>query len=356
MNKIQNIDFSLYSLYAFTDEKSSFKLEFRIDSGYMEYVGYDLFEIESGTIICFKKDTFDGFHDVRITGNKVSFIQLSSNDKILNTILNENNSDGHNFYLFLDSVIQENPFIFDENWNTEGLNLPPSFSRCDYKKFGGGGFYEGSGSAGYNITDAFYILNITGIGHILRVETSDERRVTSEGPGLYTASRTLASMLKLLYEWAIVSKEPFNNQEKISSTASLFLENLNLNEDVLSDVLSSTCDMTVSRYIKGDTERSLEKESASISYLPESFKNYIKYYYSYSDFYELNRTLELNIFDGEVSNAYLNYFGKKIFDYFYEKGIDVENFKNLDEVQESDLCPTYMKKIVSKYKKAYYRL
>ena len=354
MSKIQNIDFSLYSLYAFTDEKFPFKLEFRIDSGYMEYIGYDSFEIESGTIICFKKDTFDGFHDVRITGDKVSFIQLSTNDKILKTILDENNSDGYNFYLFLDSVIQETPFMFDEKWNLDQLGIPSSFSRCDYRKFGGGGFYKGD--AGYDVVDAFYVLNITGVGHIIRVETSNEGNLNQNSQAQYTASRTLAGMLKTIYEWSIVAKEPFNNQEKVSSSSALFLEKLNLSEGVMSDLLTSTGDMTVSRYIRGDTERSLEKENASIHYLPESFKNYIKYYYSYSDIYELNRTLELNIFDGELYNSYLNYFGKKIFDYFYEKGIDVENFENLDKIEESDLCPAYMKKIVSKYKKAYYRL
>jgi hypothetical protein len=353
MSEIQNIDFSLYSLYAFTDEKAPFKLEFRIDSGYMEYVGYDSFEIESGTIICFKKDTFDGFHDVRITGDKVSFIQLSSNDKILKTILNENNSDGYNFYLFLDSVIQETSFIFDESWNLDQMNIPASFSRCDYRKLGGVGFYLGS--AGYDVIDVFYVLNITGIGHILRVETSNDGNL-NQNQGIYAASRTLAGMLKTIYEWSIVAKEPFNNQEKISTSAVLFLENLNLNEDVMSDILSSTGDMLLARYIKGDTERSLEKETASIYYLPESFKNYIKYYYSYSDFYEMNKTLELNIFDENISNGYLNYFGKIIFDFFYEKGVDVENFENLDEVEESDLCPPYMKKTVSKYKQAYYRL
>jgi hypothetical protein len=70
----------------------------------------------------------------------------------------------------------------------------------------------------------------------------------------------------------------------------------------------------------------------------------------------MNKTLELNIFDENISNRYLNYFGKIIFDFFYEKGVDVENFENLDEVEESDLCPPYMKKAVSKYKQAYYRL
>ncbi len=355
MSEIQNIDFSLYSLYAFTDEKAPFKLEFRIDSGYIEYVGYDSFEIESGTIICFKKDTFDGFHDVRVTGDKVSFIQLSSNDKILKTILNENNSDGYNFYCFLDSVVQETPFLFNNNdWGIDQMDLTASFSRCDYRKLGGSAFYKGD--AGYNVVDIFQVLSITGIGHIIRIETSNERNLNQNSQVQYTASRTLAGMLKTVYEWSIVAKEPFNNQEKVSSSAVLFLENLNLNEDVMSDILSSTGDMTLARYIKGDTERSLEKETASIYYLPESFKSYIKYYYSYSDFYEMNKTLELNIFDENISNGYLNYFGKKIFDYFYEKGIDVENFENLDEVEESDLCPLYMKKIVSKYKKAYYRL
>ena len=267
----------------------------------------------------------------------------------MNHAINEKNHKGYNFYLFLDSVVQENNFIFEESWNLDALNLSSDFERCDYRKLGGAGFYEDG--VGYNVTDVAHILSITGSGHILRVATSNEGNLNQNSRGSYTASRTLTGMIKLLHEWSVVSREPFNNEEKVSNCAVSFLNNINLNENIISDILSGTGDMVLARYIRGDTERSLEKETQSLYDMPDSFKQYLKSHYTYSNIYDLDNILNLNIFSVNEMIEYRLSLEKIIFDYFYEKGIDIENFENMSQVFELDITTSRIKHAIAMHTK-----
>lgn len=348
MSVLRNIDLNAYSLFAYTEQKQPLKLEVRVDSGYVEFTGCDLFEIDSGTIICFKNKTFDGFHDLKITGNKTDYIQIIIEKDSLDFVLNEIYKPGYNFYAFLDSQVQESTKIFEDLYNIDALNLPRGFVKCDYKKFGGTAFYEPK--VGYNVVSGNYILNISGIGHIFRIGTSNEGNLNQGSQAEYTAARTLTALMKLIYEWSIVSKEPFNNNEKISQSASKFLEELNLGDEIMSDIVSSTGDMTLARYLKGDTERSNEIESRGKYDIPESFANYIKKHYSYPSLYHLDKVLNLNIFDEELIQNYINYFETLILNFFYTQGIDISQYENLDQIYELDITPNYVKEYIKEYK------
>lgn len=349
MSNIHNIDFSLYSLFAFTKEVKPFKLELRIDSGYVEYTSYDSFETDSGTVLCFKKSSHDGFHDIRITGDKVDYIQLTSNEKIIDRIFNEKTLSGYNFYLFMDSVIQNEPYMFDDSWSLEALALPESFARCDYRKFGADAFYKADN--GYNVTDVFYVLSITGIGHIIKVETSNEYNLNPQSQVQYTAGRTLAAVLKSIYEWTVVAKEPFNNNEKVANSATGFLQSLNLGDEVIADIVSGTGDMSLARYIRGDMERTPEREIQSMYNTPESFKEYIKHHFSYNNLYELNNSLNLNIFDTELTQKYRQYLENKIINFYYKNGVDPEEYSGFEDLLALDVSTTYIKNIISQYMK-----
>lgn len=349
MSNIHNIDFSLYSLYAFTNQVSPFKLELRIDSGYVEYTSYDSFETDSGTIICFKKNSHDGFHDIKITGDRTDYIQLTSGEGVMDRVFNEKQMSGYNFYLFMDSIIQNQPYMFDDSWNLEHLRLPEDFSRCDYKKFGADAFYKADN--GYNVTDVFYVLGVTGIGHIIKVQTSNEENLNPQSQVQYTAGRTLAGVLKSIYEWTVVAKEPFNNNEKVANSATEFLQSLNLSDDVIADIVSGTGDMSLARYIRGDMERTPEREIQSMYDMPESFKEYIKHHFSYTSLYELNNSLNLNIFDTELTQKYRQYLENKIVGFYYKIGVDPEDFSSFEELLSLDVSTTYVKNIISKYMK-----
>lgn len=349
MSTLGNIDLNDYSLFAFTEEKQPFKTEVRIDSGYVEFAGCDFFEIDSGTVICFKKGLHDGFHNIRITGQKVDHIQVIPDKNVLNDVLNETSKSGYNFYLFLDSRIQDKTYPFDDSYNLDGLNIPDNFVRCDYKKFGGDGFYPGK--SGYDVVSVSYVISVSGIGHIIRVGTSNQGNLNQGSQAEYTAARTLTAMMKVIYEWSVVAKEPFNNKEKISNSASLFLENLNLDDNIMSDIISGTGDMPLARYIKGDTQRSDEIENSARYEMPESFSQYIKKHFSYPNLYELDQTLGLNIFDDDLINNHLRHFEELMLEFFYQHGIDVKSPSDLDHIYNLETTPGYIKKYIVQYNK-----
>jgi hypothetical protein len=349
MSSLSNIDINAYSWFAFTDQKQPFKTEVRVESGYVDFLGCDFFEIDSGTIICFKNKLYEGFHDIRITGQKVEFIQIVSDRKALDFVLNETTKDGYNFYLFLDSKVQENVNVADESYNIEALGIKDDFVRCDYRKMGGSSFYEPQ--TGYNIISISYVFSLTGIGHIIRIGTSNTGNLNANTPGEYCAAKTLTGMMKVLHEWSVVSKEPFSNQQEIAKSAALFLETMALDNEVMSEIISSTGDMALARYIRGDLDRSDEIENRGKYEMPESFSNYIKRHYSYPSLYELQESLDLDIFDDALIDNHLKHFESLIFNYFYEQGIDIESYTGLDQIYQLDTTPGYIKKYITQYKK-----
>lgn len=346
MSSIQNIDFSLYSNYAFTKMKQPFKTEIRIDSGYVDFTGCDLFDINDGTIICFKNQSYEGFHDIKITGDEVDYIQ-TVNQNILKRVIEEREDDYYIFYVFLDSTVQNSKFLFDESFNIKIPNLPSDFIKCDYQKLGGTPFYPGR--TGYDVTNVFYALSITGIGHVLRVETVNEGNKNQGIQAEYAASKTLTGMIKLLQDWAILRKEPFNNQEKISQSATEFLQNLNLGENVELDISDVEGDTHLARFIKGDIERSADQEVKSRFPMPESFKNYLKHHYTYQSLYDLNKNLNLNIFDDALIIKYKNYFEKILFNYCNKNGIDLDSMNSIQDLYNLESTKGYIKDIISQY-------
>lgn len=343
MSSITDIDPSLYDFYAFTSVEQPFELSVRIDSGYAAISNYDLFDIESGTIIAFKGENIRGFHDIKISGNQTDYIQ--TNDiKLLQSVLNEEQISGYNFYVFTDSQIMNSQYQVDERWFAEDRSL---FIRCDYQKLGASAFYPAV--AGYNISKVFNLLSITGIGHIVRFETSNDSNMNPGTRSDYTAAKTLAGILKLINEWNIASKEPFNNEEDIAKKANLFIENLNINGNIWNDINSVAGDLPLARYIRGNTDRSPELEDTCLS--PDSLKHYLKSHCVYHTLTSLDRTLNLNIFDEAFTNKYRSDYEKMLLSFCYSEGVDIENFENLDELLNLNINNiNLLENIISKYK------
>lgn len=343
MSSITDIDPSLYNFYAFTSIEQPFDLSVRIDSGYVEISDYDLFDIESGTVIAFKGENIRGFHEVKVSGSQTDYIQ--TNDiKLLGSVLNEEQTPGYNFYVFTDSQIMNNIYQVDERWFVENRSL---FIRCDYQKLGASGFYPAV--VGYNITKVFNLLSITGVGHIVRFETSNDRNMNPGTQSDYTAAKTLAGIFKQISEWDIASKEPFNNQEDIAIKANLFIENLNMNGDIWNDINSVAGDLPLARYIRGNTDRSPELEDTCLS--PDSLKQYLQSHCVYHTLVSLDRTLNLNIFDEAFTNKYRSDYEKMLLSFCYSEGVDIENFENLDELLNLNINNiNLLQNIILKYK------
>jgi hypothetical protein len=346
MKTLDEIDLSLYGFFAFTEEKNNIQIDLMVADGYQPFDDCDLFLIPQGTIIAFKTNSFYGFHNVRITGDKIDYLQLNEVSS-LDSVLNEEMVPGYNFYVFCDSKIMPHTYALNDKWTVSrpGMEHAP-FMRCDYQKLGAAGFYPAEN--GYTVTKVFNLLNITGIGHIVRFETSNNRNMNPGSRSDYTAAKTLAGIFKLILEWQTVSKDPFNNQEDIALKSDAFIENLNLDNKVWEDIIAATGDLPLARYIRGNTDRSPVWEDTSIS--PDSLKEYFKSHCLYPDLYSLSSNLGLDIVDESLINNYLKHFEELLFKYFYDHGIDIELYESLDQICELDTTPEYIKKYIKEYK------
>lgn len=322
MKTLDEIDLTLYSFFALTEEKDNIQIDINIASGYQPFDDCDLFSIPEGTIIAFKAGSFYGFHNIRITGSKVDYIQLNE-VSLLDSVFNEHNISGYNFYAFCNSVVMPNTYAFNDKW-TRNDHAP--FIRCDYQKMGAVTFYPANN--GYNITKFFNLLNISGIGHIVRFETTNDRNMNPGTQIDYTAAKTLAGTFKQISEWKIVSKEPFNNQEDIAIKANLFIDNLNLGDEIWSDINSATGDLPLAQYIRGSVERSPELEDTSIA--PESLKDYLKSHYLYSTLHSLKQTHPNGsaIPDSAIQKEKIA-IAQRVFEFCLIHGLDFNNYQGI---------------------------
>jgi hypothetical protein len=67
-------------------------------------------------------------------------------------------------------------------------------------------------------------------------------------------ARTLGELFKLIIEWNIVNKEPFNNEEVQSVISSKILELMDMPENVYQELLNSFPDTHVSLYLQGNPD------------------------------------------------------------------------------------------------------
>ena len=117
----------------------------------------------------------------------------------------------------------------------------------------------------------------------------------------------------------------------------------------MSDIISGTGDMSLARYIRGDIESTPEKIIQDMYDMPKSLEDYIKNHFSYLNLYELNNTLNLNIFDTELTKNYRQYLEKEILEYFYKKGVDVEEFSSFDDIIAIEGANSHIKNFIFQY-------
>jgi hypothetical protein len=264
MKNILEIDLTKYYYYAFTDLTGDFEIQFNTPGGYINLdSGYEIFSIENGSIVAFHALATVSFHDcIFKKGNQIRPIELTTYEDCVTTFDNKN-LDKFNFYIFANSG------IVPANYGSEVNRF--NFTRCDTGRYGGITFEPAPNQ--YTYTKVFNILSFSGIGHIARLETTATENKNANHHSIYSGSRTLSGMFKLIHEWAESTKEPFNNTEEIALAAVKLLESLDMPQETLQEILSSQPDMQLARYIKGiDFSASIPFENFEE---PESLKEYI---------------------------------------------------------------------------------
>lgn len=95
------------------------------------------------------------------------------------------------------------------------------------------------------------ILSFNGFGYLLyihRTNDDDIREKVINNDELPTSGVTLGELLKVLSEWSIVSKAPFNNSQKIATDAEKFLTAFDFDHSLV----NYQSDMQIAEYIKGN--------------------------------------------------------------------------------------------------------
>jgi hypothetical protein len=177
---------------------------------------------------------------------KVQILNLYTVERILETYDRPTNAE-FGVFTFCPSKL-----IPDGNW------------RCDKGIYGPVSFTEETISKAIDEVGqiVFYepFLNVNSIGHIIYLESDKESKAALAVERLNNSvvpvtGRTLQECLRLIYEWSVLAKEPFNSVDQASTLALKFVESLGFTQTEL-DTIEKLTPMQVSKFISGsDTAR-----------------------------------------------------------------------------------------------------
>lgn len=251
---------------------------------------YDTFLIGETSVLVAFKDVFihTGKHNyIASDGITEEIVQTNPYERV--TDYYESTDFGDNgVFVFLDSRPVMSPNM---DW------------RCDNALYGPRPFYRSNTpevvtlSGAHNIKVYEPILSINGIGHIIYFHyDGDDSEIrfnyinNAETP---QAAETLTELLRLLWEWSVVSDDPFNNTERIARAAKAFINAFNIDYSMF----SGCSEMQVSKFLNGNTqarqrtntsyEVSPTLDKLILTYLPYMlFSNLIKEHSEYFDLSE----------------------------------------------------------------------
>lgn len=145
----------------------------------------------------------------------------------------------------------------------------PSFEnqwRCDAGLYGVELFADPLGDSTIAVPDTADALlvyepvfSINGVAHLVYIERENKNNKTQLMNNSITpfATYSLGEALKLILEWAQVSQEPFNNTEPVAVKANNLVQQLGINETLV----SNQPDMQIYEYLKGNPTARVRPEN-----------------------------------------------------------------------------------------------
>jgi hypothetical protein len=264
-----------YHGYFLVESDQDIAVKFFTSNGYIIFEDYDVYKFEGFSLIAiYEVQENIWIKDFQITYEDTSLIYQNEFYEKFKDILNGDNQMDRQVYLFMNSKEVKAIESF------ENIAIAPE-DRCDFNKFGPASFYPKVSNTSAKITDIKLPMSVTGIGHIFRGEVESWENAYSDKSvdrQKYTNSRTFSGCLKVIYEWSLMTQEPWNNTEDIAIKASQFLTTLNLNKKDLKETTDAQCDMRIAKYLKGEHEHSPLPENHFIS---NGLKDYFRTYYKY---------------------------------------------------------------------------
>lgn len=323
-----------YKTYAFVDIPNAHSVSYFSNGQYELYQYVDTFDCGQGTMLCFKEQPKEeGFkHNFLVSNGSDSKIIQANNYESLHDIFTTPDVYPYSFYTFLNSIYipgqSTQTDIGDVDHDVNGKK----FERCDTSSYGPVPFYQVQ--SGYSIARIRHVLSLSGVGHILHFNTMNETIPNQTSQVVNMSGRTLASILKCVFEWAAVSGEPFNSEENPSIAASRFCNQLNISPQIIDDITAVQGNMRVFRYLSGHTQLfELFEETEQI---PESVRNYFMERLSYRTLSALKKyhpSAEIAQIDESILAAEKTEIERAIFKFAIDNNVDVtllnsENIKS----------------------------
>ncbi len=211
-------------------------------AGYESVDFVDVFTMRDGSLLAAWKHPFEklGLQNlVAFANGKTQILNLYSVERIYDIYDRDVDSDSGTFIFTASRVIE------NADW------------RCDRGYYGSRPF---QGEVQEQVINdlgqiVFYepFLSVAGIGHLIYIESNNRKELANEkinNSVIPVTGRTLQEVLRLIYEWSAVSKEPFNSSEEASVSAAAYLEALKFTDDEL-ELIGSLREMQVASFLKG---------------------------------------------------------------------------------------------------------
>lgn len=202
----------------------------------------DVFNMNDGSLLAAWKHPFEKLplHNLQVfCGGEVQVLNLYTVERIIEIYDRPTNAEF-------------GTFIF-----CPSKPIPGGDWRCDKSMYGPQSFpNETVGRIIDSIGEiVFYepFLNVNSVGHIIYLESSVKSELAVEKLNnsiVPVTGRTLQECLRLVYEWSVLAKEPFNSIEEAPIAASKFIKFLGFTEKEINTIESLT-PMQVSKFISG---------------------------------------------------------------------------------------------------------
>ena len=134
----------------------------------------------------------------------------------------------------------------------------------------------------------YSILSVDQVGYLIYLKyfegnnDSNEEFETNESD-LPTSSRSLFPALKILVEWAEMTKEPWGSNEPVALAAQSFLNKIGMPEEIRRDIEENQTNMHVYKYIYGDIDARRQPENDILSPMTGLTKKWLKTKFLYEN-------------------------------------------------------------------------
>ena len=136
--------------------------------------------------------------------------------------------------------------------------------------------------------DKFEILySLPPYGYIIYLKLKDDevnQKIKSQVRPI--GANSFGELIRLMVEWSVVAKDPFNNLDKCSQISTSLLGDMNMPDELIQHILDVYPPMQISKYLMGNTNAQLQNEEAFL--IDESLQDWLISQAVPDDFVELN--------------------------------------------------------------------